>query len=1011
MKRVFLFLILFILLALGGLIVAPGFMDWTPYKEKIQTQIKSLSGYELAVHGDLGLTLLPAPRFVVEDVRVVAPQKGRYKDLISLERLDVNIALMPLFHGEVVIDSIELVSPFVFLEIFEGGKGNWVTPELETLLSQSGEKNNGKIVKSISLNTLSLQGGALHVFKNGMKVPLEFTDMDFDLSAQSLNGPFEAKGSLEAVGQDIALNIKAGALDKEAGLVTLNLEGALSEEGLKFSYDGLVGFSKTFDLQGESAFMLSNLADLPGLKSGKAALKGFVKASPEKISYKNAQITLGKQELSGALELSLSPLKFVADLSAPERFDMDQFLDVSSSSSSKGGMVALPETLSLPVDVNADLKISAPGLIYNREIYGETFLSFVKEGRSFDAALNLKDIPGRGSVDLDASLEFAEVSHSEKSDSFIYSDPRLTLKAKLKTQNMVLSAEEILGISPFPAPGEWKKAELALELQMTPQELRLKKGYLNLGDAGLNLSGVFEPQKEPLALNFDLSSDLSSVSHIFGLDISLVPKALKASSISVKGAGDLEAFSVTAHLKNVMGSLDLDGLVKEPLSDLSLESVGVQVKYRNFSEFLKIFSSDAPHYASWSKPLDFYAKIDKDGDLYSLKSIKGSLAGSSVSGALSVDISGRRPDLQGALSFGDLQMISKSGSKGISKTSSKKKSANRARWSKEPLNTSWMMFFDADLNIKASSILYGPWDLKAPSLAFSLKNGELDIKELSSGLFEGQVSGAGTVRAPAKAGGPLSIDGRAALQNVNIKALTKAMAGSSFVKAKGLVSLDTELKTRGASPAGLIMALGGQGTIMGSDITLEGIDLVRFGRALSDETKPGDTLLGMWKGVAKGGSTVFKTLDGAYNVDKGEVNISKLDLDGNLANVATKGRVDLPRWRVETAHTITLKQRKDVPPFTINISGPLDNPGQTFAQGALNDYLTRKINRKLEKLLIDKLGLPSGKSVPTPAPTPAPAPGSEGSQGETPTQQQPAPRPRQMTPEDAFRGLLEGLIQ
>jgi hypothetical protein len=152
------------------------------------------------------------------------------------------------------------------------------------------------------------------------------------------------------------------------------------------------------------------------------------------------------------------------------------------------------------------------------------------------------------------------------------------------------------------------------------------------------------------------------------------------------------------------------------------------------------------------------------------------------------------------------------------------------------------------------------------------------------------------------------------------------------------------------------------------------------------------------------------------------VNIQKLDLDGEKAQILTTGKVDLPRWQLATKHKITAKTKPDVPPFDMAFSGSLDNPGQTFGQGLLNDYLKRKVDRKINKLLSDKLGdklgIPLGgaqqqQQAPTPAPTPTPAEVAPAG-GVTPQEQnpvEPAPPQEELKPEDAIKDVLKGLLE
>ena len=146
----------------------------------------------------------------------------------------------------------------------------------------------------------------------------------------------------------------------------------------------------------------------------------------------------------------------------------------------------------------------------------------------------------------------------------------------------------------------------------------------------------------------------------------------------------------------------------------------------------------------------------------------------------------------------------------------------------------------------------------------------------------------------------------------------------------------------------------------GKNIVMEGFDLTKFANAMSAESRPGETVQGLFGSATKGGTTSFDTLDGAFNINQGIIDITKLDLDGKLNSLTTVGTVNLPAWTLKTAHTITVKPTVEgaepIPPFTVNISGSLSNPTNTLGQGILSDYLNRKIQRKVGNLIEDKFG-------------------------------------------------------
>ena len=118
----------------------------------------------------------------------------------------------------------------------------------------------------------------------------------------------------------------------------------------------------------------------------------------------------------------------------------------------------------------------------------------------------------------------------------------------------------------------------------------------------------------------------------------------------------------------------------------------------------------------------------------------------------------------------------------------------------------------------------------------------------------------------------------------------------------------------------------------------------------------------MWKGVGSGGSSQFATLDGSYSINNGVISFNDILLDGDAAAINTSGHVNLPAFTIASEHEMSVKNRDDVPSFTVKLSGPLDNPAQTFGQGLLQDYLQRKIQRKLQKELGDKINKELGNN-------------------------------------------------
>lgn len=138
-----------------------------------------------------------------------------------------------------------------------------------------------------------------------------------------------------------------------------------------------------------------------------------------------------------------------------------------------------------------------------------------------------------------------------------------------------------------------------------------------------------------------------------------------------------------------------------------------------------------------------------------------------------------------------------------------------------------------------------------------------------------------------------------------------------------------------------------------------------------------------------------------------------MDLDGVEAAIQTRGIIHLPNWTLATKHKIIVKGidgvPSDVPPFEMSFSGSLDNPAQTFGQGLLQDYLNRKIQRKFNKLLSKKLGLPSNDNQEPEQQEQAP----DGASSPTEPVQQEEQNPPELedVAEEAIKDLLDGLLR
>lgn len=114
-----------IALLVGGVAVFLATLDVGRYKADIVALIEDKTGREVAIDGDLDLSLGLAPALVVETVRLGnAPWAGD-PDMVAVGRLEAQVALLPLLSGDLRVIRLVLADTSVWLETDDQGQGNW----------------------------------------------------------------------------------------------------------------------------------------------------------------------------------------------------------------------------------------------------------------------------------------------------------------------------------------------------------------------------------------------------------------------------------------------------------------------------------------------------------------------------------------------------------------------------------------------------------------------------------------------------------------------------------------------------------------------------------------------------------------------------------------------------------------------------------------------------------------------------------------------------------------------
>lgn len=1021
--RIFGIVVILVILLVVGALVAPQFIDWNKYKGQIISQIDASTGFQAKIDGDLDLAVLPMPRVVVNQLSLTNPSEQ--SSLLSLDYADVYLDVMPLLSGKVSLKSITLNKPQITLRVQKDGSKNWMT---DVLMPGDGDSTaSSKSSSDLAIGSLSIKDGLLSYEDLQKNTKQEFKEINGTFSMESLHGPFDVAGSVNALGYPLSINARTEKMDTDNETVAANIKAGL--KGAELNFSGVIGYGETPDGQGELSVTIANLKsfleEMTGTKQSASldmAIKtsGIVTATTDKVDYTNLVAVIGDETLKGQASLDKitdyprKPLQLETDLTGNNNLRLvtkaslstDRFRVFNANFGYKSSKANGAVSYTFP---SGGQKARAEVNLASSLINLDELMAVSGTKSSSSAPKSLKETAKSYDLPIDATLQIT-------ADEIIYNGKTLeSVRLNGSTTGPKLVVNEIY-------VREYAGATFTL-----------KGDVANLpGLSGLNLDGSMKTE--------DLETTMAALGQ--GALLKDMPAKIGAMELDVSLDGSLDSLVFDTKVNALDGTLTAKGTATSVETSPGFTNVNLGIKHPNLADLLQKFSPESEKNAALARAVDLSSNVDLKDKIYTLNDLKGSFGPISLDGSIVADMRSEKPVMTGEMKTGTLPletfMKASSGGTGTG-------AGGGGKWSNEPIDTAWMKSADVDLKMAASQITYGGWKFEKPSFGLQLKDSVLSVNKWSAGLFGGtsqldlQLSG--------KQG--VSMKSSLSLDNVGLQSLVVALTGAPIVQSKGVADMKTELAASGASMAALISSLSGDGTVNGTDITIRGLDVAELSRAMNSAGSLGSQAKALFKSGIKGGTSQFDTLAGEFTVQNGIVNFSKLDLTGEEAVVATIGNVSLPAWTLDMKSSVQLivsetneagETVEPPPPLEISYRGSLSNPGSSFAQNAIEGYLNKKIADKASKLIQDKLGdkldgelggviggllgvPPKQQQQQAPTGQEEPAAGDQGAANDNNTpspytpestklqQQQQQQQPKKIEPEDVIKDVLKGFLQ
>lgn len=297
-------------LILAGIVVLVA-VDFNDYKPELQAQVKQATGRDLTIDGDIKLALSLTPALGVSGVSFANAGWGTRPAMVTVERFEIQVALIPLLSGTIDIQRIVLKGADILLETNAEGQANY---QFETAagdrLAEGGETATIPVLRNLLIENARV------AFRDGQsekttKLVVDTMSLKADAADQpialTLTGSYDGNGILAS-----------GTLGSRTALLSAEkpypLALAIEAGGAKVKADGTVSrFLNAPDLdialsvEGQSLETLSPLAGtaVPAIGPYRIAarLNGDIR---NKVKLTNLLATIGGSDLSGTMSVDLS---------------------------------------------------------------------------------------------------------------------------------------------------------------------------------------------------------------------------------------------------------------------------------------------------------------------------------------------------------------------------------------------------------------------------------------------------------------------------------------------------------------------------------------------------------------------------------------------------------------------------------------------------------------------------------------------------------------------------------
>ena len=288
------------------LVLAVSLLDWNLLKHPIERIASAHSGRTVRIGGDLKVSIWSRhPTVIVNKLTVGNPPWESGPPMLQLEKLQLQLELLPLLKGDVILPRVELVKPTLYLHQDSAGHANWTFENQAPTKARASGPTRLPVVRD-----LLIESGTLKLADDIRKLKVDGTIEARQKSAREDATPFSIQGQGSINEQPFAMQVAGGPLidldpqhpypfklDITAGQIHVQSDGRV----LKPFDLGKLNFEVTLTGNDLAEFFYLTQLALPNTPPFK--LHAHIERDEMKVAVTDIAGTVGGSDLHGSLNV------------------------------------------------------------------------------------------------------------------------------------------------------------------------------------------------------------------------------------------------------------------------------------------------------------------------------------------------------------------------------------------------------------------------------------------------------------------------------------------------------------------------------------------------------------------------------------------------------------------------------------------------------------------------------------------------------------------------------------